>query len=890
MRQRTSPLPTAGQKSFRWQRLVLAAAVCALPSLGFAAPLAGDIISNMAIGEYTEDGSTVVQTSRSNLVQTTIIPVASFNLQANRSQNAVAGQTVRFNHILTNTGNIADRYTLTAVNVNSGDNFDYNNLKIYLDANQDGIADGDAITSYALAAGQSVGIMVEGVIPSSGVATGNNAVITLTATSNRTTTSTSNTDTATISDKAVLVVRKSFVTDASGNLIAVRIDYENKASIATGQVDLTDVLNTGLSYKTGNEIWNGQALNPASGNNDPAGINYYLDTDGKTVRATLASVTANSSGYIQFGINRLQTAAGKIPNTVNINYNNGSTNLSDTSNTVIWQINPLYGVIINANASNTNNSGSDDQVTAPNTIAGGEVVFNNYVWNTGNSEDRYNLTINSDNFPTAHQVEFYRADGVTPLLDSNGDGIPDTGIIQPGQRLAIVVKVRLPTTGVGAAGTNYTVIPKAQSINDSTQSDTVTDQVTVANTNINVDLINQPETTNNGYGNGNVSNNGNPWKTLTGNSGGQVIFPLNVKHTGTATHYQFAADGDGDFSQLDLPTGVASVRYFANTAATNVCSTLGAEIGQTRLLANGESQTYCAVVQLKDLTTSLTNVPIYFKVTSATYVSASTTGYDTIKDAITVNSLNASGTVSLDPDLRGQVAPGGTVIYSHMLTNHTNTALTGTFTLGTVNDHPDFTVTYYLDSNKNGQLDSADQLISGNLTLSGAMLPANSSIGIFAKVQAPNNSVSGVTDTITLQLKDSNGNILDSATDITRVTKTQLRLYKLQAKDDNCDGIADGNYTTNTLSIGRNSDGSSQCVLYRLTVKNEGASAIGKFTFYDAVPVAMVLENAPSCVSCSSGSISAPSKGTSGNVSGQLPTVNSGASYDFEFGVRYVGQ
>lgn len=49
------------------------------------------IISNMAIGEYTEEGSTVVQVSRSNLVQTTILPVYSVNLTANNTKNVVAG-------------------------------------------------------------------------------------------------------------------------------------------------------------------------------------------------------------------------------------------------------------------------------------------------------------------------------------------------------------------------------------------------------------------------------------------------------------------------------------------------------------------------------------------------------------------------------------------------------------------------------------------------------------------------------------------------------------------------------------------------------------------------------------------------------------------------------
>jgi len=82
----------------------------------FAAVPTRQIISNMAIGEYTEEGSTVVQVSRSNLVQTTILPVYSVNLTANNSKNVVAGQTVYFNHVLTNTGNEVDQYNFAVTN------------------------------------------------------------------------------------------------------------------------------------------------------------------------------------------------------------------------------------------------------------------------------------------------------------------------------------------------------------------------------------------------------------------------------------------------------------------------------------------------------------------------------------------------------------------------------------------------------------------------------------------------------------------------------------------------------------------------------------------------------------------------------------------------------
>ena len=43
------------------------------------------VISNMAVGEYKEEGSTVVQVARSNLVQTTVIPVYNLSLKDNRT-------------------------------------------------------------------------------------------------------------------------------------------------------------------------------------------------------------------------------------------------------------------------------------------------------------------------------------------------------------------------------------------------------------------------------------------------------------------------------------------------------------------------------------------------------------------------------------------------------------------------------------------------------------------------------------------------------------------------------------------------------------------------------------------------------------------------------------
>lgn len=883
-----------------FQQLLMASSVLVimygLNQSALAAPLAGNIISNMAVGEYKEEGSSVVQTSRSNLVQTTIIPVYSLTLTANRSMQAVAGQTIRLNHELTNTGNSTDRYNLTLANL-TGDNFDYTNLKIYLDANRDGVPDGAEITSYSLAAGESVGLVVTGDIPATGVTTGNNGQLRLSATSTTNSQVVNNTDTATLSDKAVVIVRKSFsvVNAALNDVVTVRLDYENRGSIATGQVDLTDILNTSqLLYQAGSETWNGLTVDPASGSNDPVGINYYVNNN--TVNASLISIPANSSGYIQFNVKVTQSSAGKIPNIVGLSYDHdnsaGTANLTDNSNIAILNLSPIYKVEINGNATSASSASADNLVVAPAVSSGGEVIFRNYVWNTGNTEDRFNLTFTNDGLPTPHQIEFYRADGVTPLLDSNGDGIPDTGTLAAGAKLDIVVKARFPSTRADTATTNYSVSPQAQSLGDSSKIDTVQDQTSLIVTNNSrlVDLLNRPETTANGGGNGAVDNGGNPWKTLTANSGATVTFPLGVKHVGTPSSYSFSADADGDFSKLDLTKGVASIRYFATT---NNCSTVGEEIGQTRLLGDGEEQVYCAVVQLKTETPSASNIPVYFKVASATYTSsnnASNPGFDTIKNAISITSLNSVGTISLTPDLRGQIAPNGSVVYTHTLLNATAANLGSAYHFVSSNDKAGFTNTLYYDANDNGVFDSTDPQITNLGSLTNGQLVAGGQIRLFNKVQNTSGNTPGLVNTTQIILQDGANTNVSRVSDVTTLSTTQIRLTKLQAKDDNCDGTADSTYTTAGLTIGRNANGSGQCVLYQLTVKNQGAAAIGSFTFHDETPSGTVMAVAPSCANCTAGTVSAPSLGQSGSIRGTLPAVNSGASHTLEFGVRYVGQ
>ena len=852
------------------------------------------VISNMAVGEYKEEGSTVVQVARSNLVQTTVIPRYEFLLNSDRTEYVRPGQTVYYHHVLTNTGNERDLYNLVSSQV-AGDSFSHSNIEIYLDADRNGVPDNNTpINQYSLNAGEAVALIIKAVIPSTATVNGLSR-IRLTATSIQLPAAPlSNTDTSRITDQAALNLTKSFdkTNVVNGDIATVRLTYTNNGN-NSGVVNISDLLDTTqLTYVTGNENWNGQALNSATGSNDPTGINYYLDTDAKTIRAQITNVPANAQGYIEFRVRVARTAPGEIPNFANMDYDHDSStttpNLVTQSNTAVLSIKPIYGVVINADANSVSGSDLLEKLGAS---SGGTVVFENYVWNTGTVADRFNLTFNSHNLPIGSVLEFYRADGVTPLFDSNNDGIVDTGTLDAGAKLPIIVKVTFPADYIDTANTIYNIAPKAQSITDSTKTDMVQDRTSLIQSTASrlVDLINSPETTVNGTGNGNVSNGGSPWKILAGVNNQTVVFPLTVRHTGQATAYSFSADADNNFATVALPSDISSVRYFASS--TTDCSVLGAEITSTRLLNNGESQLYCAVVEIRaDAKSTTQPIPIYFKVASSNLTtSAPNNGYDVIQNAITISSNASQGGVSLEPDLRGQIAPGGSIVYTHTLKPWGTSVLSATDNFSVANDRTGFTTTLYYDANNDGQLDASDPIIQNLSIVNASILSSKAPIRIFNKVENTAYNTVGVVNTSIISLKNSAGTILDTATDITTITTAPVRLSKLQANDNNCDGVADSAYTSNVLPITRNADGSGQCVLYQLTVKNLGASAIGRFNFYDYTPEAMVISKAPSCTTCEVGSLTAPALGQPGAIKGSVATIKSNESHSLEFGVKYVG-
>lgn len=872
-------------KLFNWVLTLL----CVLMVQQSAWAATNSIISNMAVGEYSEEGSTVVQVARSNLVQTTILPVYSLNLVAPNNKTVVAGQTVYFNHILTNTSNETDQYTFAVSNNSTGDDFDFVNssLTVYLDANNDGIPDGSAITGYTLGAGQSVGLIVAASIPNT-ITTGKVANLTLMVTSaNGASGTNSNVDKATVTDQSTLVVRKKFsqITAANGDVVTIRLDYQNPTNTIVPTATLTDTLGSNLTYEVNTGKWNGVTVYDAVGGTaDPTGINYSVTSN--VVTATLTNIPANTIGYIEFNVKINKSIAGKIENVINVT---GPT--TDTSNTAVVNVAPVYAVKMNGSASNV--SDNTNTITASAVPQGGELKFTNYVWNIGNTTDRFNLTLTNSTFPAGSQIELYRADGVTPLLDSNGDGIPDTGLLAANTNLPVVVKVRFPSSYTVSTPTAFAVSPRAQSVGDGSKTSTIQDQGTLTPVSQLVDLTNSPENT--GLGNGAVEDSNHlAWKTIlavksssNAVAGGQAIFPLKISHTGVGTEYLLSANASSDFSSMTLPAGVNRVRFYTSSNGTD-CSVLGNEIGKTRYLNDGQSQLVCAVVEVDKVNKDVT-VPIYFRVISTSFVGTDNPAQDTIKNAVEIQSVNAKPQLEFTPDLHGQVAPLGTVVYRHLLTNPAATDFTGSYGFIINNSESSFNSVLFLDVDGDGRFSSGDLNIRTLADLPNGKVVAHGQIQLLLQVtNVVNNNVNQANTTV-VNLTDSSNQVVASIKDVTTVKQSQLTLIKLQARDFDCNGTADETYTTNTLTIGKQSNGQGQCVLYKVILNNSGATAMSTaFTFRDMTPAYTVLSQSPICTSCSS--MTAPSVGNAGAVSGTLNSVAANQSYEFNFGVRYVGQ
>ncbi|SDB84207.1 beta strand repeat-containing protein [Acinetobacter boissieri] len=871
---------------------LLAGGVVFTSAANAATPTAGTNISNIASASYT-DSNGASKTVTSNVVTTTVLQVASFTLASDQTKTANANGQVSLSHTLTNTGNGTDTFTVGVANNdtrdNSTDNYDFSGLNVYLDANKDGIPDSQTpITSVSLAAGESVNLIVQATTASNSAKDDLGKLTVSAASRFDTTINAKNIDTVKITTGAVISLVKSASVqniDATQSSTSAReveysLAYQNTGNTTAKDVTITDLLPAGLNYVAGSATLNGTALNDA--NTDADGYNF---ASGKAT-LVLASVAANSSGVLKFKVQVVQnTAAGKITNVAEVDPDGAGPEGTTKSNSNDVTVLGVKKGTMNDSLSDAFADGQTTTTPTPDVITksttqgtpvsfglttdGGEPIV---VHNTGNVTESYNITINKDSLPLGSIVELFKVDGVTPLTDTNGDGILDTGPIASGATYQIVSKVTLPSSYHTSSPINAVLTSAPVSNSSATDSiKLVISQVTAST----VDLSNGDTTDSKGSTVGaSGQDTGQYIDTKSTKPAQATSFPLTVQNNGaTGDNYNLS-------TSVALPDGW-TVQYYLTDASGNAT---GAPITNTGNVSSGGSIKLVAVVTPPS-NASAGSQEVLFKVASPATGLA-----DVMSDRVIVETVRK---LSFQNDRTGQVAQGGTVVYTHTLTNNSNIAeatTAGSLPFILTNDQAanGWVTSLFVDLNNDGIAES-NELVTGNdLAAVTGSIARGASVNLLIKVQAPTSATAGTTSGVTLTIKPTvvgGQSVADLVnTDLTTVTSGQVRLVKEQVLADCATGaVKSSTYTQNTVSAKP-----GECVKYKITAYNEGNANVTNVVISDATPAYTTLKvisgASPVATNASlTSSTTSLSDGSTGTVAAEkTPLVpNTNASLEF---------
>ncbi|AIY42889.1 hypothetical protein LT85_3731 [Collimonas arenae] len=698
---------------------------------------------------------------------------------------------------------------------------------------------------------------------------------------------------------------------ASCQYTVYTLNFSNTGG-AAGAFALSDKLPAGFTYVANSAVWSnapGTALGDGAGG-DPVGIDYQSTGGaGATITAVVKSLAPNVSQTISFVVLVNNTAAVGTSTTTNTAAYNpvdaGATATAaspgptgSNTNPAIYTVTASYGIAVGTNLPTVATAttaldvtpgagdGSADLTTRPSVIAGGSVQFPQIVFNTGNATDTVNLTAALGTFPAGTTFTFFAADGKTPLLDTSGDGIVDTGPIAAGGSVAIVVQANIPASATVGSGP-FTALITGKSVGNPAKVDATKDTVTTVIGSL-VDLTNTAAGTGVGsIGNGDLGPGPSPLPTTTNTTvaGTGTIFTLFVKNNdSTANSYNLAASQSTSFPGT-LPTGW-TVKF---VAAGATCS--GAAITATPTIAAGAQLEVDACVTPPASQAAVTAQKVYFQVLSTAVASTGVLVSDAKTDAVTVT-VAAAYSATLTPNNSGQVAPGGTVVYAHTLTNTGNQSC-GAYTLAAVLPAADvtagWTAVVYLDVNGTGQIAANDPIVT-----SGQNQPALGAAGatqkLLVKVFAPGGATAGASDlvTITSTFTDPAPNCgTQTATDTTTVITGQIRVVKTQALDAACAGTA-SSFSTAPLTAKP-----GNCIIYQVVATNQGTAPISNMIVNDAVPAYTALaatQPATKCVSTGTTPVLANANytvnGTTAVSCGTATTVNPGGSATLTFQVQ----
>ena len=763
--------------------MVLAIALVVSSAANAQTP-AGTTIQNQASATF-EDLSGNTYTATSNAVTTIVLPVFGVSVLPDGTVaapgmvgTAIPGQTVYYSYNLTNTGNDDDTYSIapiidaaTTMTLGLGD------INIYHDVNGNGVLDGGepvisaggvAGSTTPVTAGTTIQLLVEYQVPALAAA-GELAYVGMTATSDN---DVAQVDTGNIhqtdvvSDASLTATMTGLPASLNpGDIATYTITGQNVGNDIANGVTVTNVGLTGVL------VYDILPTDPSSGlplalSGAPAGAPaggtvLYLPAGSPTVgspetwlwsaaaAAGDIAVAYVSSGGLAIGQNYnftydvivpLTMPAGIINNSGDVAYvdNNAGTvdpTIVPTNNTQI-DVNILAEVLVGPNGvpdAGTPPLYDDDSQAVANAYANETVNFINTVRNDGNSADVINIVLDggASTFPAGYGIQFFRIDGVTPLNDTNADGTPDVGNINPGVSQDFIVRVTVP--GNAVAGGPYLAVINALSANVPAETNVTTDEITLINPAL-VDIGNYD---------GLVGTDNNPVNIDT-DPGLSVDFALDVINSGGSS--------DNFDLSVTIPAGWTATYYFdanGNGILDNPELTPIANVGP---VAAGGEVNVIARVDVPAGTVPGVN-PTTFRATSALNAGV----FDEIANTVTV--LGAA-TVTIVPDRNGTGTANGTVRYQHTITN-----------TGNVDD------TWMLSALSSNVWSYAFFDLANN-PIASVTLVAGASQDVFVQLSIPGGVAVGTIETGTITVTGNGTGATDSAIDVTTIVAGNLVLAK----------------------------------------------------------------------------------------------------------------
>lgn len=706
---------------------------------------AGTEINNRATVTYQDINGNQFS-AQSNESTVVVAEVFSATLEKDNSKKGAPGQTVYFPHVLKNTGNTVDTFTLASEDDGSAATY-----TVYEDINANGIPDpGEPeVTEVTLTGGQQTSLVVGVPVPSTaqpndeydstltvesaGAGAAGAAVITDNGADGDSTGNT-NQNKVTVTDGPVLDTSKSAQVD--GNEITYTLQVTNNGSEAEN-VLIIDAIPDGTTFVevvsvngllAGNSDEYDGSLLPALPTittpttvAEPSGID--MDGDGTPGEPSVdgilfkdLSLPSNATVSVVFKVSfDLDADADtEIKNTFvageEDDNNTGQPTDPSPSNETTTQVEQTYGVEALDTGNDYDDGGNtNDKASIEKAAPGSTVVFENVITNQGNGDDTFDLTIENDGggsytgsadnngysaFPDGTLFTFYNASNNTQLTDTDSNGIPDTGSVGRDQDVTIKVRAKLPSSIPNGDTGPFAATMTATSDGDPTVSD---DKLEVLDGIIppSIDLANTFNTQLFDTDNWEGYTSGNATMEKEGDVGGTVTFPLlAANNTGSPQSFKLDADLPDGWKVTFEEVGVDADGDSTPENTTNA----GAVVTASPTLPAGGVYHYQAVVEISSIAAQALgnfqdNITLAATGASGTEghingdypvrFTIESSGTGETDDVLDAVDINDVREISVTPDGQNQVEPGGNVDYTHVIGNRGNT--TEELTLTTAN-------------------------------------------------------------------------------------------------------------------------------------------------------------------------------------------------------------